>query len=105
MSDELTGVLSVGAGPTGLTLARKGEPFRSIDAATEPQRGSRGKGVRPRALEVLSDLGVVDRVMERGRIAMPIQITGLAETWIRALERDEPRSRERQTHSVTKVAR
>ncbi|GAB3812764.1 FAD-dependent oxidoreductase [Micromonospora zhanjiangensis] len=70
----------VGAGPTGLTLAcelaRRGVPFRLIEAAPGPQPGSRGKGVQPRTLEVFDDLGIVDRVLAHGRMAMPMQSTG-----------------------------
>ena len=80
MNETTTTILIVGAGPTGLTLAcelaRKGVPFRIIEAAQQPQAGSRGKGVQPRTLEVLDDLGVVDRVLAHGRLAMPIQMTG-----------------------------
>jgi 2-polyprenyl-6-methoxyphenol hydroxylase-like FAD-dependent oxidoreductase len=72
-------VLIVGAGPTGLALAcelaRRGVTFRLIEAAPGPQPGSRGKGVQPRTLEVFGDLGIVDRVMANGRMAMPIRST------------------------------
>ena len=72
-------VLIVGAGPTGLTLAcelaRSGISFRLIEAAPGPQPGSRGKGVQPRTLEVFDDLGVVDRVLANGRMAMPVRST------------------------------
>ncbi|QUQ64750.1 FAD-dependent oxidoreductase [Kutzneria sp. CA-103260] len=75
-----TSVLIVGAGPTGLTLAcelaRRGVSFRLVDATPGPQPGSRGKGVQPRSLEVFDDLGVVDRVIAHGRLAMPIRSTG-----------------------------
>jgi 2-polyprenyl-6-methoxyphenol hydroxylase-like FAD-dependent oxidoreductase len=71
-----TQVLIVGAGPTGLTLAcelaRTGVSVRLVEAAPGPQPGSRGKGVQPRSLEVFDDLGVVDRVLAHGRMAMPI---------------------------------
>jgi 2-polyprenyl-6-methoxyphenol hydroxylase-like FAD-dependent oxidoreductase len=73
-------VLIAGAGPTGLTLAcelaRRGVPFRIIEAAPGPQPGSRGKGIQPRTLEVFDDLGIVDRVIANGRLAMPIRSTG-----------------------------
>ncbi|MFF1822297.1 FAD-dependent oxidoreductase [Kribbella sp. NPDC058245] len=76
----MTEVLIVGAGPTGLTLAcvlaRGGVPFRLIEAAAEPQPGSRGKGIQPRTLEVFEDLGIVDRVLANGRVGMPIRSTG-----------------------------
>jgi 2-polyprenyl-6-methoxyphenol hydroxylase-like FAD-dependent oxidoreductase len=73
-------VLIVGAGPTGLTLAcelaRRGVPFRLIEASPGPQPGSRGKGLQPRTLELFGDLGIVDRVMANGRLAMPMRSTG-----------------------------
>lgn len=68
-------VLIIGAGPTGLTLAcelaRRGVPFRLIEAALGPPPGSRGKGLQPRTLELFGDLGIVDRVIAAGRMAMP----------------------------------
>jgi 2-polyprenyl-6-methoxyphenol hydroxylase-like FAD-dependent oxidoreductase len=75
-----TDVLIVGAGPTGLTLAcelaRRGIAFRLIDAAPGPQPGSRGKGLQPRTLEIFDDLGLVDRVIANGRMAMPSRMVG-----------------------------
>ena len=72
-------VLIAGAGPTGLTLAcelaRSGVSFRLIEAAPGPQPGSRGKGIQPRTLEVFGDLGIVDRVIANGRMAMPMVTT------------------------------
>jgi len=72
-------VLIVGAGPTGLTLAcelaRRGVSFRLIEAVPGPQPGSRGKGIQPRTLEVFDDLGIVDRVIANGRMAMPMRST------------------------------
>ena len=63
-------VLVVGAGPTGLTLAcdlrRRGLAVRVVDRLPQPEVKSRGKGVQPRTLEVLDDLGVVDRLLEVG---------------------------------------
>ncbi|SFW92015.1 2-polyprenyl-6-methoxyphenol hydroxylase [Amycolatopsis australiensis] len=71
-------VLIAGAGPTGLTLAcdlaRRGVSFRLIEAVPGPRPGSRGKGVQPRTLEVFDDLGIVDRVLAHGRMAMPIRM-------------------------------
>lgn len=65
-----TDVLVVGAGPTGLTLAcdlaRRGAAVRVIDRAPEFPAGSRGKGLSPRSLEVLDDLGVIDRILASG---------------------------------------
>ncbi|MEV6630706.1 FAD-dependent monooxygenase [Actinoplanes sp. NPDC051470] len=63
-------VAIVGAGPTGLTLAielqRRGVPHRIFEASPGPFEGSRGKGLQPRTLEVLDDLGVLDRFLAHG---------------------------------------
>ncbi|MEA3177581.1 MAG: hypothetical protein QOI59_1104 [Gammaproteobacteria bacterium] len=65
-----TDVLICGAGAAGLTLAvelaRRGVSFRLIDQLPEPFRGSRGKGIQPRTLEVFEDLGVIDRLLASG---------------------------------------
>jgi 2-polyprenyl-6-methoxyphenol hydroxylase-like FAD-dependent oxidoreductase len=70
-------VLIVGAGPTGLTLAcdlaRRGVAFRIVDKADAYFTGSRGKGLQPRSLEVLDDLGVVDRIVQNGRFHLPFR--------------------------------
>ena len=70
-------VLIVGAGPTGLTLAcelaRRGVGFRIVDAAPRPPVGSRGKGLQPRSLEVLDDLGVVDEIVASGTFHLPFR--------------------------------
>jgi 2-polyprenyl-6-methoxyphenol hydroxylase-like FAD-dependent oxidoreductase len=70
-----TEVLVAGAGPTGLTLAcdlaRRGVTLRIIDRAPEFPHGSRGKGLSPRTLEVLDDLGVVGRLLESGVTHLP----------------------------------
>jgi 2-polyprenyl-6-methoxyphenol hydroxylase-like FAD-dependent oxidoreductase len=62
-----TQVLVVGAGPTGLVLAcdlaRRGIGVRLVDAAPAYFAGSRGKGLQPRSLEVLDDLGVIAPVL------------------------------------------
>jgi 2-polyprenyl-6-methoxyphenol hydroxylase-like FAD-dependent oxidoreductase len=65
-----TTVLIAGAGPTGLTLAldlaRRGIAFRLVEAAKTPFEGSRGKGIRPRTLEIFDALGVVDSILAAG---------------------------------------
>ena len=70
-------VLIVGAGPTGLALgcelARRGVAFRLVDKAAQYFNGSRGKGLQPRTLEVMDDLGVIDRVLELGRFHLPFR--------------------------------
>jgi 2-polyprenyl-6-methoxyphenol hydroxylase-like FAD-dependent oxidoreductase len=80
MTETTETVLIAGAGPTGLTLAcelaRRGVSFRLIEASPGPQPGSRGKGIQPRSLEVFDDLGIVDRVIAHGRLAMPTRSTG-----------------------------
>jgi 2-polyprenyl-6-methoxyphenol hydroxylase-like FAD-dependent oxidoreductase len=67
-----TAALIVGAGPTGLTLAlelaRRGVPFRLIEAATAPFEGSRGKGIQPRTLEIFDDLGIIDAILAAGAL-------------------------------------
>ncbi|MBW4717628.1 FAD-dependent monooxygenase [Saccharothrix obliqua] len=64
-------VLIVGAGPTGLALAvdlaRRGVDHRVVDRAAGPFPGSRGKGLQPRSVEVLHDLGVEVLVADRPR--------------------------------------
>src|ERR1700761_625232 len=79
-TENSTTVLIVGAGPTGLALAcelaRREVSCRIIEAAPGPQPGSRGKGIQPRTLEVFDDLGIVDRVLAHGRMAMPTRSTG-----------------------------
>ena len=64
-------VLVVGAGPTGLALAvdlrRRGVDVRLVDRLPGVRRRSRGKGVQPRTLEVLDDLGLADAALAAGR--------------------------------------
>ncbi|MFF0745995.1 FAD-dependent monooxygenase [Streptomyces sp. NPDC004111] len=63
-------VLIVGAGPTGLTLAcdlaRRGVGVRIVEKSPQLPRSSRAKGPNPRSLEVLEDLGVLERVLAAG---------------------------------------
>ncbi|WP_327681037.1 FAD-dependent monooxygenase [Streptomyces sp. NBC_00467] len=65
-----TQVLVVGAGPTGLALAcdlaRRGVRTLVVEQSEALFPGSRGKGLQPRTLEVLDDLGVVDAVLDAG---------------------------------------
>jgi 2-polyprenyl-6-methoxyphenol hydroxylase-like FAD-dependent oxidoreductase len=64
-------VLVVGAGPTGLTLAcelrRRGIAVRVVDRVTGPDIRSKGKGLQPRSIEILDDLGVADAALAAGR--------------------------------------
>ena len=70
-----TPVLIVGAGPTGLTLAcelaRRGVHLRIVDKAATYFAGSRGKGLQPRSLELLDDLGIIDEILANGRFHLP----------------------------------
>ncbi|MDL5154811.1 FAD-dependent oxidoreductase [Actinomycetospora termitidis] len=70
-------VIVVGAGPTGLTtaveLARRGVPVRVLDGLDGPHRGSRGKGMQPRTLELLDQLGVADRLVSLGSFDLPFR--------------------------------
>ncbi|MFJ4919823.1 FAD-dependent monooxygenase [Streptomyces sp. NPDC088725] len=66
-------VLIVGAGPTGLALAcdlrRRGVSVQVVEQSDGLFPGSRGKGVQPRTLEVLDDLGVIEPMLAHGGIA------------------------------------
>ncbi|WSJ36932.1 FAD-dependent monooxygenase [Streptomyces sp. NBC_01321] len=70
-------VLIVGSGPTGLTLAcdlaRRSVAVRIIDKSPDFPRSSRAKGPNPRSLEVLEDLGIVDRVLAAGSTPPPMR--------------------------------
>ena len=63
-------VLVVGGGPTGTALAidltRRGLDVRVVDKAPHAFDGSRAKGIQPRSLEVLDDLGVLDDILGGG---------------------------------------
>ncbi|MGW3285441.1 FAD-dependent oxidoreductase [Streptomyces sp. NPDC001002] len=63
-------VLIVGAGPTGLALgidlARRGVDALIVERGEGLARGSRGKGIQPRTMEVFEDLGVLDGILAAG---------------------------------------
>ncbi|MEL6827202.1 MAG: FAD-dependent monooxygenase [Pseudomonadota bacterium] len=63
-------VLVVGAGPTGsvlaIDLARRGLKVRIIEKNAHSFPGSRAKGLQPRTLELLHDLGAIDAILEAG---------------------------------------
>src|SRR5262249_13956706 len=71
MANRDVQVLIVGSGPTGLTLAcdlvRRGVRFRIVDKASAYFIGSKGKGLQPRSLEVMDDLGIVEKVLANGK--------------------------------------
>ena len=70
------GVLIVGAGPVGLSLAidlgRRGVACRIIDKALAPLKYCRAIGVTPRTLEVFERLGVARQAIDAG-----LWITGM----------------------------
>jgi 2-polyprenyl-6-methoxyphenol hydroxylase-like FAD-dependent oxidoreductase len=72
------GVMVVGAGPTGLTLAAQlhafGATVRIVDRQLDRVHESRALGVQPRTLEVLRGLGVARQLIERGNDAVWVQL-------------------------------
>jgi 2-polyprenyl-6-methoxyphenol hydroxylase-like FAD-dependent oxidoreductase len=76
--NSTTDVLICGAGAAGLTLAidlaRRGVAFRLTEKMPGPFRGSRGKGIQPRSLEVFEDLGIVDRLVAGGGYYPPQRV-------------------------------
>jgi 2-polyprenyl-6-methoxyphenol hydroxylase-like FAD-dependent oxidoreductase len=66
-----TEVLIIGAGPTGLVLAlwlaRLGCRVRIVDKTSEPGTTSRALAVQARTLELYSQIGIAQAVVERGR--------------------------------------
>ncbi|MEU4679124.1 FAD-dependent monooxygenase [Micromonospora sp. NPDC023737] len=67
-------VLVVGAGPTGLALARQlaafGVHLRLVDRARDRVHESRALAIQPRTLEVLKGLGVTDDLVAAGNPAV-----------------------------------
>lgn len=65
------GILIVGAGPTGLTLAielaRRGVPFRLVDQRTKRHGQSRATDIQARTLEIFDDMGVIGAFLEAGQ--------------------------------------
>lgn len=71
-------VLVVGAGPVGLfaalALAKREIPIQVVDKGWRPGTHSYALALHPRAMELLRELGLADRVMER---AYPVSRIGL----------------------------
>jgi 2-polyprenyl-6-methoxyphenol hydroxylase-like FAD-dependent oxidoreductase len=65
-----TQVPIVGAGPTGLILAcelaRRKIKIRILERSSTFQVGSRAKGLQPRSLEILNDLGLMEELLLEG---------------------------------------
>src|SRR5687768_3680009 len=76
MSDP--GVLVVGAGPTGLTLAcellRLGCPCRIVDRDPGPHTESRATDVHPHTLEAFQHMGILGEVLGRGQVRRQVGI-------------------------------
>ncbi|MFJ5074641.1 FAD-dependent monooxygenase [Streptomyces sp. NPDC088553] len=71
-----TAVTVIGAGPVGLALAldlaRRGVPVRVVERDEKRFQGSRAKGIQPRTLEVLDDLGLADAARTAGGAYPPM---------------------------------
>ncbi|MFE9028184.1 FAD-dependent oxidoreductase [Streptomyces iakyrus] len=69
---QVIDVLVIGAGPSGsavaIDLVRRGLDVRIVDRSPQAFDGSRAKGVQPRSLEVLEDLGALHDVLAGGSI-------------------------------------
>jgi len=69
---QVIDVLVIGAGPSGsavaIDLVRRGLDVRIVDRSPHAFDGSRAKGIQPRSLEILEDLGALDEVLAGGSI-------------------------------------
>jgi 2-polyprenyl-6-methoxyphenol hydroxylase-like FAD-dependent oxidoreductase len=78
MLQNMTQVLIVGAGPTGLTLAclcrQLGIDVRVIEKNAEPSKTSKAIGLQYRVSEILAMMGIVERFIERGGSPTPVNI-------------------------------
>src|SRR5829696_5720571 len=78
MTQEQFGVLIVGAGPTGLTLAAQlhalGAGVRIVDRQLDRVHESRALAVQPRTLEVLRTLGISQKLVARGNDAVQLRL-------------------------------
>lgn len=81
MASEETETLVVGSGGSGLIAAagllRAGVSCRVIEKHSSPFSGSRGKGLLPRALEMLDNLGVLDAIRAKAEWCEGAPLTSL----------------------------
>lgn len=74
----MPGIVVVGAGPTGLTVAcelyRRGLPCRVVAKAGAPTEHTRALGMFTRSLEVLHGFGAADEAIARGH---PIEVASI----------------------------
>ncbi|HZZ38811.1 MAG TPA: FAD-dependent monooxygenase, partial [Acidobacteriaceae bacterium] len=84
-----TSVLIVGAGPTGLVLAlwltHLGVRVRLLDKASQPGASSRALAVQARTLELYSQIGLADTVVERGRHVTAVNLWATGKKVTRAV--------------------
>jgi len=78
MSERKVQVLIAGAGPNGLALAcllaQQGVSCRIVDKNAERSRTSKAIGLQYRVSELLAQMGVVDRFLEAGASATPVNM-------------------------------
>lgn len=97
-SPQIIDVLVVGAGPSGsaaaIDLVRRGLDVRIVDRSPHAFDGSRAKGVQPRSLEVLEDLGALDDVLAGGSVypRLGLHAGPLAVPWKMFPTRRRPRT-------------
>ncbi len=84
-----TGVLIVGAGPTGLVLAlwltRLGVRVRIVDKTAEPGTTSRALAVQARTLELHNQVGLAEEVIARGRKMIAVNLWSAGKKAARAI--------------------
>ena len=72
-SKETLPICIVGAGPVGmvcaLALHRRGVPVVVLEAESAPVKDQRAASTQPPTIEMLADLGLLDRIMERGLVS------------------------------------